>query len=68
MLQKKMVNAKEYNQSKQYALYKKEYDTLYESVLDFPFVEEYLELLEDTNMLLKNLTKQIEERINKELN
>ncbi|MDE7106164.1 MAG: YlbF family regulator, partial [Anaeroplasmataceae bacterium] len=33
-IQKKMVNAKNFNQPKQYAEYKKEYDGLYQSVLD----------------------------------
>ena len=46
-LQKKMINAKEFNQFNQYKAYKDEYDSLYEEVLEFPFVEEYLELLDE---------------------
>lgn len=66
-LQKKMVNAKEYNQPKQYLEYKKAYDIIYEDILDFPFVEEYLDLLDSTNEILKNITMQIEDKINEKL-
>ena len=41
--------------------YKKAYDIIYEDILDFPFVEEYLDLLDSTNEILKNITMQIEE-------
>ena len=66
--QKKMVNAKEFHQEKQYAIYKKEYDALYERVLNFPFVEEYLELLENVNQYLLQVTQVIEAKINGVLN
>ena len=66
-LQKKMVNAKEYNQMNQYKAYKDEYDNLYNEVLEFPFVEEYLELLEEANNKLLDICYIIENKINKEL-
>ena len=66
-LQKKMVNAKEFNQINQYKVYKEEYDTLYNEVLEFPFVEEYLELLEQANNTLLDICYIIENKINKEL-
>ena len=66
-LQKKMVNSKEFNQINQYKVYKEEYDTLYNEVLEFPFVEEYLELLEEANNTLLDICYIIENKINKEL-
>lgn len=64
LAQKKMVNAREYNQHKQYILYKEEYDKIYSEILDFPFVEEYLELLEEINHILLQFTGAIEDKIN----
>ena len=66
-LQKKMVNSKEFKQINQYKVYKEEYDTLYNEVLEFPFVEEYLELLEEANNTLLDICYIIENKINKEL-
>ena len=66
-LQKKMVNSKEFNQINQYKVYKEEYDKLYNEVLEFPFVEEYLELLEQANNTLLDICYIIENKINKEL-
>ena len=66
-LQKKMVNAKEFNQINQYKAYKEEYDKLYSEILEFPFVEEYLELLEQANNILLDICYIIENKINKEL-
>ena len=66
-LQKKMVNAKEFNQINQYKAYKEEYDKLYAEILEFPFVEEYLELLEQANNTLLDICYIIENKINKEL-
>ena len=66
-IQKKMVNSKEFNQMNQYKLYKEEYDSLYDEVLEFPFVEEYLELLDEANNKLLDICYIIENKINKEL-
>lgn len=65
--QKKMVNAKEFNQPKQYAIYKEEYDSIYEEILDFPFVEEYLDLLDEANQKLLEISNIIEKTINDKL-
>ena len=66
-LQKKMINAKEFNQVNQYKAYKKEYDSLYEEILEFPFVEEYLDLLEQANNTLLDICYIIENKINNEV-
>lgn len=66
-LQKKMVNAKEFNQINQYKVYKEEYDNLYSEILEFPFVEEYLDLLEQANNMLLDICFIIESKINKEI-
>lgn len=66
-LQKKMVNSKEFNQINQYKVYKDEYDKLYTEVLEFPFVEEYLDLLEEANNKLLDICYIIENKINNEL-
>lgn len=66
--QKQMINAKEFNQWNQYAIYKKEYDNIYNDILEYPFVEEYLELLKEANEILGNISYIIENKINKTLN
>ena len=63
-IQKKMVNAKEYNQYNQYKLYLDEYNSLKNKLMDLPFVEEYLELLEIVNSKLVFLTQTIEQEMN----
>ena len=67
-LQKKLINAKEYNQINQYNVYLKEYNNLKNELLDLPFVEEYLELLDYVNNMLNYLTKSIEMDIDKKIN
>lgn len=63
-VQKQMIHAKEFHQPNQYLVYKQEYDAIYNKILDFPFVEEYLELLEEMNSKLSEITNIIENRIN----
>lgn len=67
-LQKKLVNAKEYNQINQYNVYLNDYNNLKKELLDLPFVEEYLELLDYVNNMLNYLTKSIEIDIDKKIN
>ncbi|MDE5565745.1 MAG: YlbF family regulator [Anaeroplasmataceae bacterium] len=62
--QKQMVNAKFYNQKNQYEVYLKEYQNLYDDVLNFPFVEEYLDYLEEANSMLIQVSSIIEKKIN----
>lgn len=66
--QKQMVNAKEYNRLNQYKIYLDEYNNLKSELLDLPFVEEYLELLEIVNEKLTGLTNEIEYKLNKAIN
>lgn len=66
-IQKQMVNAKEFHQEKQYLEFKKQYDALYEKIIDFPFVEEYLELLEETYLILKNTVSIIQSKIDSQI-
>ena len=67
-LQKKMINSKEYNLINQYKEDKKLYDELLEKINDYPFVGEYLDLLEQTNNELRLLTDGINEEIEKLIN
>lgn len=67
-IQKKMVAAKEFDQINQYNAYKREYDCLKKELFDLPFVEEYLELVDYVNNLLKNLAEEINYLIDKEIN
>lgn len=62
-IQKKMVTSKEFNQLNQYKEYKNQYDSLLNEINDLPFVEEYLELLEIVDNILKGLTDNIEYKI-----
>lgn len=67
LVQKKLVNAKEFNQAKQYAVYEKEYNSLNEKLLDYPFFEEYVELLEVTHDRLEQIAFLIETKVNTKL-
>ena len=62
-----MVNSKEFNQINQYKVYKDDYDKLQIEVLEFPFVEEYLDLLEEANNKLLDICYIIENKITNEL-
>ena len=64
-IQKKMVASKEFNQ---YNAYKKEYEFKKEELYNLPFVEEYLELVDNVNQLLNNLSEEINYLIDKEIN
>lgn len=62
--QKKMVNAKEFDQINQYKVYKREYEHMYQQIIDFPFVEEYIELLNEAHEELEQISYLIEQKIN----
>lgn len=66
--QKQMVNAKEYEQWNQYKIYCEEYQSIKEKLFDLPFVEEYLELLEIVDSMLLNVSRDIEEAIDNNIN
>ena len=67
-LQKQIVNSKEYNQIKQYTIQMKEYETLKAKLLDFPFVEEYLEALDIIYNELSMFTANVSDKLDKLLN
>lgn len=66
--QKQLVNAKEYNQVNQYTLYLNEYNELYKKLIDYPFVEEYLELLDIVDKMLVSVCENIENSLTKAIN
>ena len=67
-IQKKMINAKEFNQINIYYELKKEYDKKKNELFDLPFVEEYLELVDIVNNMLNDLSNEINYLIDKEIN
>ena len=67
-IQRKMVNSKEYNQINQYNELSISYNNLKNEIIDYPFVEEYLELLDIVNDMLLNFTNTIEYKIDKIIN
>ena len=67
-IQKKIVNAKEFNQINQLKIYEDEYKKANEELLEIPFVEEYLELMDYVNNMLKNLSESLEYELNKKIN
>ena len=66
--QKQLVNAKEYNQINQYNIYLNEYNDIYKKLIDYPFVEEYLELLDVVDKMLVNVCQNIENGLTKAIN
>ncbi len=60
LLQKQMINCKQLELVNAYNDYKEQYSNLKESILLIPFVEEYLELLDENHLMLKNIFKIIE--------
>ena len=67
-IQKKMVSSKEFNQQNQYQIYLNEYNQKKEELLNMPFVEEYLELIEIVGQKLNNLSNLIENELYKKIN
>ncbi|MCR5647143.1 MAG: YlbF family regulator [Acholeplasmatales bacterium] len=67
-IQKKIVNAKEFNQINQLKIYEDEYKKANEELLEIPFVEEYLELMDYVNNMLKNFSESLEYELNKKIN
>ena len=67
-IQKKMVNAREFNQMNQYKVYKDEYEKIKMELNEIPFYEEYIELLEIVDNMLVNFTSDIEYELNKKIN
>ena len=68
IIQQKMINSKEYNLINQYKIDKESYDNLLSDINDYPFMSEYLDLLDYANNELKYLSNGISEEIDKLIN
>lgn len=67
-VQKQIVNAREFNQINQLKVYEDEYKRLNQELLDIPFVEEYLELMNYVDQMIKSFVKEVEYQIDKKIN
>ena len=67
-VQKQLVNAKEFNQINQLKVYEDEYKRLNQELLDIPFVEEYLELMNYVDQMINSFVKEVEYQIDKKIN
>ncbi len=65
--EKELVDARYYHKDNEKKL-KEEYDSMKEELLNMPFMEEYLELLDYFEILLNNMSKYINDEISKEIN
>ncbi len=66
--QQQYVNAKEFNQEIQAKIYEDELAKLKEEILDIPFVDEYLELIDIINQKLELLTNELNYKLDKIIN
>ena len=67
-VQKQIVNAKEFNQINQLKVYEDEYKRLNQELLDIPFVEEYLELMNYVDQMINSFVKEVEYQIDTKIN
>jgi len=67
-VQKQIVNAREFNQINQLKVYEDDYKRLNQELLDIPFVEEYLELMNYVDQMIKSFVKEVEYQIDKKIN
>lgn len=67
-VQKQLVNAREFNQINQLKVYEDEYKRLNQELLDIPFVEEYLELMNYVDQMINSFVKEVEYQIDKKIN
>ncbi len=67
-VQKQIVNAKEFNQINQLKVYEDDYERLNQELLDIPFVEEYLELMNYVDQMINSFVKEVEYQIDKKIN
>ena len=65
-LQKQLVNAKHIGKTQAIESFQARYDTLYQSLLDYPLMSDYMALQSDINELLQNIVGIIEEGIEKD--
>lgn len=66
-VQKKLVNSKHYGKENAYIEYSKELELIKEEISNIPFVEEYLDLLDEAYNMLINISKIMTEEINKNI-
>ena len=66
-VQKQLVNAREFNQINQLKVYEDEYKRLNQELLDIPFVEEYLELMNYVDQMINSFVKEVEYQIDKKI-
>ena len=67
-VQKQIVNAREFNQINQLKVYEDDYKRLNQELLDIPFVEEYLELMNYVDQMINSFVKEVEYQIDKKIN
>lgn len=66
-IQKKLVNSSYYKLKNATVDYKEKREILINEVKDIPFVEEYIDLLNESYYMIKNIIGLIEEEINNSL-
>lgn len=66
-IQRKMVLAKSKGDLSSYKEFKELYNSKLSSFKDLPSISEYFDLLEEVDLVLVNVSKTIEEEINKKL-
>ncbi len=66
--QKQYVNAKEFNQENQAKIYEDELAKMKEEILDIPFVDEYLELVDIINQKLELISDELTYKLDKIIN
>lgn len=64
-IEKKLVNARYYGKTNAVKLYQDELDKIKEEISDIPYLDEYLDLLDEAYMEIKNIASIIEDNINK---
>lgn len=63
IVQKQLVNAKEFNKGQAIIVFTKQYNELLEKIDDYPLVNEYLALQSDINEVLQQIVSIIEDGI-----
>ncbi len=64
---KQMINAKYLRLTNTYNDYREKYDQVNKKLMDYPFLDEYMDLLNYYNNLLKDIINYIETNVNKKI-
>lgn len=67
LTQKEIVKAKYEKDYDKVRLYETQYKDLYDQIINLDYMQEYLDLLNECNNLVQNITFMIEKDINKDL-